>query len=178
MKRIRLLPTLVCLSMLPIAGSAFAAIPSFNGTCPGGLDVHADEGGPVYVNGRETTLKRFNDNYVEARDEKSGTTVSISRAPDGGLALSYTGRGRANGICTVGAPASGDKAVGHKAAAAANDTLLGACNTRAGQQGAVVTRVPVNDATTELIVDCPDGRYLCMVRNDGLVESLEPLRKR
>lgn len=56
--------------------------------------------------------------------------------------------------------------------------LLGACNTRARTQGALVSRVPVNDQTTELIVDYPDGRFMCMVRNDGLVESLTPIRKR
>ena len=175
MTHIRLLSMIAGLSTL-IAGSAVAAIPSFNGTCPGGLEVHGDQGGPVYVNGRETQLKRFNDHYYEARDDKSGTTVSISRTPDGELQLSYTGPGRANGICTANAAASSGKPA--TAAGAIDGTLLGACNTRAGKQGALVTRVPVNDATTELIVDYPDGRYLCMVRNDGLVESLKPLRKR
>ena len=63
-------------------------------------------------------------------------------------------------------------------AAPTGDTLLGACNTRARQQGALVTRVPVNEQVTELIVDYPDGRYLCMVRNDGFVQSLGPIRKR
>ncbi|HDS1139672.1 TPA: hypothetical protein QDZ75_003744 [Stenotrophomonas maltophilia] len=28
---------------------AMAAVPFFNARCPGGIDVHADEGGPVYV---------------------------------------------------------------------------------------------------------------------------------
>ena len=56
--------------------------------------------------------------------------------------------------------------------------LLGACNTRARADGALVTRVPVNDQVTELIVDYPDGRYLCMVRNDGLVESLIKIRSK
>jgi hypothetical protein len=36
----------------------------------------------------------------------------------------------------------------------------------------------VNGDVTELIVDYPDGRYLCMVRNDGQVQSLTQLRKR
>ena len=56
--------------------------------------------------------------------------------------------------------------------------LLGACNVRAKADGALVTRVPVNDQVTELIIDYPDGRFLCMVRNDGLVESLSRLRGR
>ncbi|BDU16750.1 DUF3011 domain-containing protein [Lysobacter auxotrophicus] len=237
------LGSLVLLSAMP----ADAAIPAFNATCPGGRSVHADEGGPVFVDGRAMQLKRFNDDYYEARDGQSGATVSISRSPDGGVQLSWTGKGGANGVCTLGdaavaAPAQaaprelprevtcesrdhrqtecdmdtrGDvrmvrqlsdtrceqgrnwglnrhsiwvsdgcravfRNVGNAKAPAApaGDTLLGACNARAGKQGALVTLVPVNDEVTELIVDYDDGRYLCMVRNDGRVESLGPIRKR
>jgi glucose dehydrogenase len=96
-----LLIAAVASAALSFAANAAAAIPMFNATCPGKLDVHADEGGPVYVNGRETTLKRFNDNYFEARDGKTGTTVSITRTPDGGMQVSYTGPKRANGACTL-----------------------------------------------------------------------------
>ena len=237
------------LSLLPASRSE-AAIPLFNGTCPGGLEIHADEGGPVYVNGRETRLKKFNDDYFEASDSNSGVTLSITRSPDGDVQMSYTGKGGANGVCTVGgssagaaratgaAPATevtcesvgkaqtecdmdthgdvqvvrqlsrtecvqgqnwglyhhsvwvkdgcravfrnvpgGSRAPSRRPAGAGNE-LLGACNVRAKAAGALVTRVPVNDQTTELIVDYPDGRFLCMVRNDGLVESLTPIRKR
>ena len=87
------------------APSASAAISSFNGTCLGGIEVHADEGGPVFVNGRETTLRRFSDDYYEARDAKSGVTLSINRTPDGGTQMSYTGGDGANGICSM-TPAS------------------------------------------------------------------------
>jgi len=248
MTRAAVLFVIVGLPALMISASAAAAIPAFNATCPGGRSVHADEGGPVYVDGRQTQLKRFNDDYYEARDGQSGTTVSISRSPDGGVQLSYTGKGGANGVCSLGdaTPAAaaahdeprelprevtcesrdhrqtecdmdtrgdvqivrqlsdarceqgrnwglnrhsiwvkdGCRAVFRNVdntgvrAAPTGDTLLGACNTRAGQQGALVTRVPVNEQVTELIVDYPDGRYLCMVRNDGFVQSLGPIRKR
>lgn len=242
------------LGLLP-ASRAEAAIPMFNGTCPGGIEVHADEGGPVYVNGRETRLKKFSDDYFEASDSNSGVTLSITRSPDGGAQMSYTGKGGANGICTIGGASSGNahpaasmssntgaskevtcESVGNEQTecdmdthgevrlvrqlsrtecvqnrnwglyhhsvwvkdgcravfsnvpggsrapsrrpAGAGNELLGACNVRAKADGALVTRVPVNDQTTELIVDYPDGRFLCMVRNDGLVESLTPIRKR
>lgn len=233
---------------LAFAASANAAIPLLNGSCPGGLEIHADEGGPVYVNGKETTLKRFNDDYYEARDSGSGVTLSISRSADGGTQVSYTGAGGRNGICSLNsAPAEAaparDKAMPHEvtcestgkaqtecemdthgdvrlvrqlshtqcvqnqnwglyhhsvwvkdgcravfsnagngrpaqhaAGAGAGSELLGACNMRANAQGAVVVRVPVNDEVTELIIDYPDGRFLCMVRNDGLVESLTRMR--
>ena len=39
------------------ATAAPAGIPLLNAICPTGLDVHADQGGPVYVNGKEATLK-------------------------------------------------------------------------------------------------------------------------
>lgn len=244
---------LLMVAALPFAWFAFAApasaaIPLFNGSCPGGLEIHADEGGPVYVNGKETTLKRFNDNYYEARDSSSGVTLSISRSADGGTQVSYTGAGGRDGICSLNsAPAEAaparDKAMPHEvtcestgkaqtecdmdthgdvrlvrqlshtqcvqnqnwglyhhsvwvkdgcravfsnagngrpaqhaAGAGAGSELLGACNMRANAQGAVVVRVPVNDEVTELIIDYPDGRFLCMVRNDGLVESLTRMR--
>lgn len=239
---------------LVAAPRAEAALPLLNGSCPGGLEIHADEGGPVYVNGREAVLKRFNDHYYEARDAGSGTTVSIDTSGEVAR-LSYTGPGRANGVCSVAAapgpehaqaPATtgaaevtcesrdhrkqecdmdtagevrlvrqlshdacvegqtwglarhsvwvtdGCRAVfrnvsatgshGHHRdpappAAGAGD-LQAACDARAGARGTPVTRVPVGSASTELIIDYPDGRFLCMVRNDGLVTSLTRLRAR
>jgi hypothetical protein len=81
------------------AGTARPRIPLFNATCPGGIEVHADEGGPVFFNGKETQLKKFNDNYFEAKG--SDITLSITINPDGSASLSYTGKGRAHGICTI-----------------------------------------------------------------------------
>ena len=93
----------VALVSTAFVAPAMAAVPFFNASCPGGIDVHADEGGPVYVQGREAALKRFNDRYVEARDANSGITLSISSSEDGTPQISYTGRGGANGICQVSA---------------------------------------------------------------------------
>ena len=81
--------------------NAHAGLSQLNATCPGGLDVHVDDGGPVYVNGKEAKLKRSNDNYFEATDAKTGTVISISKNPDGSSDVSYTGKNRANGVCTV-----------------------------------------------------------------------------
>ncbi|MBS0198828.1 MAG: DUF3011 domain-containing protein [Proteobacteria bacterium] len=254
----RLLAALALLCGLGFAGTAAAEIPMFNGTCPG-AEVHADNGGPVYVNGRQTQLNRINDNYYEARAD-GGLTLSISRTDDGGVQMSYTKRGGGNGVCQVSAagttarraPAyvppyraqsndvtcesrdsrqhecemdtrgdvrvvrqlsntqcvqgenwglnrhsvwvkNGCRAIfrnfdrgwrsdrrGPSAYDATNDaTLLGACNVRARAQGAVVSRLPVGTSNvTELIIDYPDGRFVCFVRNDGYVQSLTPLRRR
>ncbi len=100
------LPLTAALLSTAFAAPAMAAVPFFNASCPGGIDVHADEGGPVYVQGRETALKRFNDRYFEARDANSGITLSISSNDDGTPQVSYTGRGGANGICQVSSSAA------------------------------------------------------------------------
>jgi hypothetical protein len=85
--------------VLLAASPAFAKIPLVNATCPGKIEVHADEGGPIYINGKEAKLHVFNDSYYEARG--SGVTISLSIRPDGSPAVSYTGHGGANGVCTV-----------------------------------------------------------------------------
>ena len=81
------------------AASAYPRIPMFNAICGTGIEVHGDEGGPVFIDGEETRLERFNDNYFEASHD--GVTISISFNPDGSLGLSFTGPNRANGICTL-----------------------------------------------------------------------------
>jgi len=82
-----------------VAGMANAEIPLVNATCPGGIEVHADEGGPVYIVGKEAKLKKFSDAYFEAKG--SGVTVSLTINPDGSLGVSYTGKGGANGVCEL-----------------------------------------------------------------------------
>ncbi|WP_440974848.1 hypothetical protein [Pseudomonas koreensis] len=85
--------------LLLVANLAHAGIPLVNATCPGKIEVHADEGGPIYINGKEGKLKKFNDNYFEAKG--AGVTISLSINPDGSPAVSYTGKNRANGVCEV-----------------------------------------------------------------------------
>lgn len=82
-----------------LAGSAHAAMPVFVANCPGNINVDSGRTGVIYINGVKGTVKKFNDNYFEA---KAGTTaISITangnKAPD----ISYTGKGGANGICKV-----------------------------------------------------------------------------
>lgn len=87
------------ISLLAIPVAASAAIPMFNATCPGSIEVHADAGGPIYINGKEGALKKFSDNYFEAKGE--GVTISLMINPDGTPDVSYTGKHRANGVCAV-----------------------------------------------------------------------------
>ncbi len=81
------------------AGLVHAGVPLVNATCPGGTEVHADQGGPIYINGKEATLKKFSETYFEARG--NGITISLMINPDGSASVSYTGKARANGICQV-----------------------------------------------------------------------------
>lgn len=90
---------LIAIAALGVCGTAEAAIPLVNAKCPGGIEVHADEGGPVYINGKEATLKVFNKHYYEATH--GHVVVSLSINPDGSASLSYTKKGGANGVCTV-----------------------------------------------------------------------------
>ncbi|MDD0980414.1 hypothetical protein [Pseudomonas shahriarae] len=81
------------------AGTANAGIPQVNATCPGNIEVHADEGGPIYINGKEAKLKKFSETYFEAKG--SNVTISLMVKPDGSPSVSYTGKGKANGVCQV-----------------------------------------------------------------------------
>lgn len=90
---------LLAAPLLLVTGLAHAGIPMLNATCPGKIEVHADQGGPIYINGKEGQLKKFNDNYFEAKG--AGVTISLSINPDGSPAVSYTGKNRTNGICEV-----------------------------------------------------------------------------
>ncbi|MFZ5675373.1 MAG: hypothetical protein ACOZAM_20645 [Pseudomonadota bacterium] len=95
MRAIAVFPVLFLASTL----GARAEIPLLNATCPGKIEVHADRGGPVYINGKEAKLKKFNDNYFEAKG--AGVTISLSINPDGTPSISYTGKGGANGVCSL-----------------------------------------------------------------------------
>lgn len=90
--------TLAVSQIVMTATASIAAIPLLNYTCPGNIEVHADKGGPVYINGKEAKLKVFNKNAYEATG--SGVTISITINPDGTPDVSYTGPGRSNGICS------------------------------------------------------------------------------
>jgi hypothetical protein len=96
--------TLAAAQIAITATTSLAAIPQLNYTCPGKIEVHADQGGPVYINGKEAKLKVFNQNYYEAKG--SGVTVSININPDGTAGVSYTGPVRNNGICSEAKAAS------------------------------------------------------------------------
>lgn len=86
-------------AMVFAASAAQAKIPLFNATCGNNLfEVHADEGGPVYINGHEARLKVYNSNAYEA--VYSHTKVGITLTPDGSLLVNYT-RPKGHGECNL-----------------------------------------------------------------------------
>ena len=87
----------VALSVVAIPASAH--VPSLNATCPGGIEVHADEGGPIYINGQEAQIGTASGDFYEA--SSGGVTIDMSVEPDGSATVSYTAPGGANGICQI-----------------------------------------------------------------------------
>jgi len=81
------------------AGGSQQGLPMLNATCPLGIEVHVDQGGPVFINGNEAELKKVNENYYEAT--RGDVTLSLSRNPDGTMLVSYTKRDQGNGVCSV-----------------------------------------------------------------------------
>lgn len=84
--------------VLAAAAAAQAKVPFFNATCGSGIEVHADEGGPVYINGKEAKLKKIGDGYQARHGDDS---IDFFTNPDGSVTASWTGKHGANGICMV-----------------------------------------------------------------------------
>ena len=117
MKRLLMTTFVLC-----AAGTAHAGIPLLNVSCTAKYEVHADQGGPVFINGKETKLKKVNDNYYEATG--SGITVSIAINPDGSPTVSYTGKRGINGICQASESGESGKGSSNRSSAA-QDTAPG-----------------------------------------------------
>lgn len=83
------------------AAPAAGKVALLNATCPGGLELHAADGGQVFVNGQEAKLDIKNPGYYEVTDAASGTVIAVATDAQGQATVSYTGKGGANGICTV-----------------------------------------------------------------------------
>lgn len=165
--------SLTALSLFLLAANADAGIPQMNVTCGDGIEVHADEGGPVYIDGKEAKLKKFNDNYYEAKLHH--TTISISIEPDGRAGAMYTGKHGANGVCTAQDAAESAPA----AAGGANPEAETACRKAVAKQvGVDVDEVSVigsewSQAGTSVRVSVPgaDAPWACVVDSDGSVSE-------
>jgi hypothetical protein len=95
----RILPAAAALTM--IAGTAHADIPFFTATCPGGIAVHAEEGGPVTVDGTEADIVSETKYGVEARG--GDVTVVMMIKPDGSLSVTMPQPDGGTGVCLIDA---------------------------------------------------------------------------
>jgi len=90
--------TLMLGALLVLSGAAHAeGIPLFNVDCPGNIPVSADQGGPVYINGKEAKTKTVNERLFEAKS--ADITVSINVEDDDSVTVTYTGKQGASGLC-------------------------------------------------------------------------------
>ena len=165
---------IIAASVFFMVDAAQADIPLLNYSCPEGLDVHADKGGPVYINGKETKLKKFNENYYEATG--SGVTISISINPDGSPSVSYTGKQGAHGICRSSESGGGSSAGAGDAKRVAEEACLAAV---AKQVGVSRNRVSTIDVVTaeagigvKVKVPDADAPWSCTTDNNGRVQGV------
>ena len=89
----------IALFALLVATAAQANLPFFNADCPDGIEVHADDGGPVYINGREANLKRVNDSYYQA--SRGDVTLTITTNANTAAPLVSYSSHDGHGFCTV-----------------------------------------------------------------------------
>ena len=85
--------------LLAVAGTANADIPFLNATCAKGIQVHADENGPISISGKEAKLKQVDDNTYAATSD--GMTVTLTVGADGSPAVSMAGKDHAVKACQV-----------------------------------------------------------------------------
>lgn len=165
MKRLLLGSAALCL-----ATSVPAAITQFNATCPNGIEVHADQGGPVYINGQESKLKKFSDSYFEAAG--GGVTISIMINPDESLGLSYTGKHGVNGICTE-TKAGATTSVSPTAKAEAACLAAVAKTTNVDQAKLKVIDVVTAEAGVGVTIEVPgaDAPWSCLSSPEGKVQG-------
>ena len=94
----------LCLFPLFLTSPALAmTTPIFAAECAGGVNaggfnIDTDGKGGLYIDGKKTKLKLVNEDYWVGGDGK--VTVDIM-SDEMGLAVSYTGKHGANGMCVI-----------------------------------------------------------------------------
>ncbi|MBD9629965.1 hypothetical protein IB273_07315 [Pseudomonas sp. PDM19] len=160
---------------LLFATVASADIPQLNFKCPTNISVHADKGGPVFINGKEAKLKKFNDNAYEARG--SGVAITLTRNPDESWDVSYTGKGGANGDCQLST--SGVESANGTSGTSATNKAEKACLAEVAKKtGVAVSKLSVTDVMTAeagigVTISVPeaDAPWSCLSSASGKVQG-------
>lgn len=92
----------LALAAFCLASPAEARVPAFSAACPGRIDVQADNGGRIFINGQPARVRPFNNRSYEAR--LGPIVVSVNVGPGGRLDVSSRMRGTGNGMCQVRPP--------------------------------------------------------------------------
>ena len=165
-----MLKLLIAAGGLLMVSSVYAEIPLLNFSCPNNIDVHADQGGPVYINGNQAKLKISNNNYYEAGD--SGVTVSISINPDGSATVAYTDKRGTSGVCQ-----SLEYAGFSSSESRPPSSAIRACNAVEDRFGEMVSYTSLKPGAWEIILEYNDGQYVCNVERDSRITYFEKLRR-
>lgn len=160
---------------LLFATVASADIPQLNFECPTHIAVHADKGGPVFINGKEAKLKKFNDNAYEARG--SGVAITLTRNPDESWDVSYTGKGGANGVCQLAT--AGVESANSTSGTSATSKAEKACLAEVAKKtGVAVSKLSVTDVMTAeagigVTISVPeaDAPWSCLSSASGKVQG-------
>jgi hypothetical protein len=167
----------VCTSLVTAVSGA--SVPVFVANCPGDINVDSGRTGVVYIDSKKASVKKFNDNFYEAKVGK--TVISISANGDAKPEISYN-KGRANGICTVtGFEAAKNAApIGKSASEKAGLGQFDAsgqipCAQRKGQpMGQCQFKVARgSNGSAAVIVTRPDGRTRAIFFENGKATSAD-----
>jgi len=168
--------------MLCLVGTANAGLPRINATCPGDIDLHVDDGGPAYINGKSAKLHKSNDNYYEVSG--SGVTISIAINPDESTSLSYTGKHGVNGNCSESGSSSAPTGTSHERHQSHHGESRAerACRKAVAHELGGDTRArdlrvigsEESQAGTSVRVEAPgaEAPWACVVDSDGRVEDV------
>ncbi len=161
---------LIAAITLAMAGAASAAIPQLNYECPGQIQMHSDEGGPVYINGKEAKLKKYSEEFYEAKG--AGVTLSISNT-GGQYDVSYTSK-KGSGTCQPGSSAAPAAATSHKASPAEKACLKAVSDkTDVAQQQLQVIDVMDSEAGVGVTIKVPgaEAPWSCLSDKKGHVQG-------
>lgn len=153
---------------LMLSWGAQAGLPGFNVECPGKLDVHADDGGPVYINGKETKFKKLSETYFEAKG--SGVTLSIMVNPDESVSVSYSGKHGVNGVCSLAEQGTSSHEDGSPEGVAKRACIDAVASTTGRDRSTLsVTDVVSSEAGIGVTILVPgaDAPWSCLADNQG-----------
>ncbi len=85
------------IALLVPAGAARADIPRLNAVCADGIAVHAEAGGPVFINDAEAELDATSPDHYRAT--LGDVTVTIAIGADGVVDVSYERKDGSHGVC-------------------------------------------------------------------------------